>query len=194
MTDIKKKIFVDIDDLLTQTSKAAFDFHGVADPFLNNKALLGKRQIHKIVGMSWQSFWGNLPFEFWATIPKMPWADQLVDLAIKHFGLENVFFLTSPIRTASCAGGKMEWCVKTYPKIAPNLVIAHPKWALVGQDGLLIDDSYSNEEEFTKSGLRDSFYLFPSLQNKRYELAVLYQTNPELAIADMEKVFESYTA
>jgi len=186
---MKSNLFLDLDDVILDTSNYAFEFHGVKSPYLD-KQNIGKRKIHKLVGMSWQKFWGDLPFEFWANIPKMPWADDLIKLAVEYFG-DNVFFLTSPIRTAACAGGKMEWCEKTYPALSPNLVIAHPKWVLVDEEGLLIDDSYFNEKDFKEKDKGDSFDLFPSLQNRFYEQAVLYRANPKLVMADYKNLFES---
>jgi 5'(3')-deoxyribonucleotidase len=178
------KCFLDIDDTISDTSNYVFEFHGKGNP-LDRPENFGKRQINKMVGMSWARFWLDLPQSFWETIPKMPWADYLVEQSIKFFGQDNVYLLTSPIRTAACAGGKMEWVNKNYPKLVHNLIIAHPKWDLVGKDGILIDDSYDNQDRFDELGKHKQFYLFPSTQNDRHERAKLYRTNPELVKEDM---------
>lgn len=184
------KCFWDIDDVLADTSSYAFKFHKKENPLLTSPNLLGSRQIHKMVNMSWERFWYDLPMSFWSSIPKMKWADSVVNESINFFGVDNVFFLTSPIRTAACAGGKMEWVVKNYPKLAHNLIIAHPKWDLVDKSSILIDDSYSNQEEFIKLGKEKQFFLFPSLQNIKHSYIPTYNIEPSLALFDIRQLFK----
>lgn len=153
-----------MDDVLLDTSASAIEFHKKENPF-GDPSKRGSRDVAGAVGMSWKDFWWTLPQEFWATIPKMIWCDDIIKLAQEYFG-KNVYLLTSPIPNGACSAGKQLWVNEYLPSFMGELIIAHKKYAVVGDDGLLIDDSQVNQAKFKKYNKEQNFYLFPSYQNE----------------------------
>lgn len=176
----KKMIYLDLDDTLIDCSQYLIQWHGKESPFSDPKKC-GSREISDFLGMDWETCWNQLPSIFWETIPFAPWGLDIVDLAEKYFGNE-VYLLTSPIPNGECSKGKQLWVNKFMPEYTKKLIIAHRKHAVVGHDGILIDDSYSMEEKFIEYGKQDSFFLFPSYQNKLYPIMDGIYKDPSIAV------------
>lgn len=176
----KKYIFLDLDDTLIDTTNYLINWHNKEFPF-NDPKNCGTRDIHSILGMTWEDCWDKLPVEFWANIPWCPWGKQIVELAETHFP-DQVYLLTSPIPNGVCSHGKQLWINKFMPEYKNKMIIGHKKYVIVNSDGLLIDDSYINEEKFDKVGKSDSFFLFPSYQNKYSGIVDSMYKDPEIAV------------
>ena len=184
-----KKIFLDVDDVLADTSNhvlAKYNKMGLFD----NPDNCGKRDFHNLIGKSWHECWNLLDQDFWTHIPKMPWCDSLIELCEKYTPGE-VYLLTSPIRNGKCSAGKQLWTNKYLSKYSSKLIIGHAKHAVVGVDGLLIDDSYENEEKVVERAKGDNFYLFPSYQNKLWPIVDKLYEDPSTVIRMITNHLES---
>lgn len=186
-----KKIYFDLDDVLVDTSAQTFLFHGLDDPFGDPKNC-GRRDISKIFNMSWEDYWDALPQDFWEKVPKMPWCDQSIKIAEELVGPSNVYFLSSPIPNGICSAGKQIWVNKNFPSYKGRLILAHEKFAVVGSDGLLIDDSQENEKEFNSRGKNWNFVLFPSYQNELNGLVSLMYREPDIAVNIVKNSVEMF--
>lgn len=184
-----KKIYLDLDDMLLNTSAHLFNYHGVPNLF-NDPSKCGKRDIHKHLNMTWNECWYELSQSFWESIPKMAWADNLIKLC-EEYTPGEVYLLTSPIRNGACLAGKQLWTNKYLGKYASKLIIGHAKHAVVGTDGLLIDDSYENQEKFIEYNKGENFYLFPSYQNELWPIMDALLEEPDKVIRMIRNHLES---
>lgn len=185
----KKMLYLDLDDTILDCTQYLLKWHGKESPF-NDPAKCGTRDINNFLGMTWEDCWNKLPSEFWETVPFCPWGLDMVNLVEKYFG-EEVYLLTSPIPNGECSKGKQLWVNKFMPEYTKKLIIAHRKHAVVGHDGILIDDSYSMEERFIKYNKSDSFFLFPSYLNKLHPLVSDMYKHPSLAIKLVQAKLDS---
>lgn len=185
----KDTIYLDLDDTLLDTSNYLIEWHGKVSPF-TDPTKCGSREISDYLGMSWEDCWNKLPSVFWETVPFAPWGKDLVALAETYFGKE-VYLLTSPIPNGECSKGKQLWVNKFMPKYTKKLIIAHRKHACVGHDGILIDDSYSMEAKFIEYEKSQSFFLFPSYQNKLHPVVDQMYKDPSIAIKMVQAKLDS---
>lgn len=100
--------------------------------------------------------------DFWADIPKTPWADELMDFLLTRVTREDICFLTMPVLDPNCAAGKMRWFKKHYPK--HKFLIGTSKKFCAGPGKYLIDDSEKNVDEFNAHGGKG--ILFPRIWNR----------------------------
>jgi len=117
--------------------------------------------------MSMDQVWMTLEdagAEWWANLPLLPWANDLVELCQTH---APVVFMTSPAlspsRSAtrtntSCLTGKIMWMEKHFPEIT-RWAITPVKHHMSHPGALLIDDSTHGCDVFQKHG--GEVYLFP---------------------------------
>jgi len=184
-----KKIYLDVDDVLADTSSYLFKYHNFPNIF-DDPAKCGERDVHRHFNMSWHDCWYELPQVFWENIPKMPWCNNLIQLC-EEYAPGEVYLLTSPIRNGVCSAGKQLWANKYLRKYASKLIIAHAKHAVVGTDGLLIDDSYENQERFIERAKSENFYLFPSYQNELWPIMDTLLAEPSKVIKMIRSHLES---
>jgi 5'(3')-deoxyribonucleotidase len=85
--------------------------------------------------------------EFWAELPKLPWADELVAFVTKQ---DEVGILTQVVRDPGCAAGKVRWCQRYYPGLPITLSTKKVFHAAPGH--ILIDDYEENEKAWKKRG------------------------------------------
>jgi 5'(3')-deoxyribonucleotidase len=104
--------------------------------------------------------------EFWAELPRTPWADELMAYLLTKFDAGSIFFLTMPVRDPNCAAGKMKWFQKYYPKF--KFLIGTSKNFCAGPGRYLIDDSDKNIIEFNQHG--GAGILFPRIWNSLHEV------------------------
>lgn len=181
-----RKIFLDLDDVLFDCTKAILAYRNLPD-FYKDQRNYGIRSIHELAKLEWNDVWGNLPESFWADLELLPWANDLVNYC-KDISGGNVYFLTSPVRDATCFSGKFLSVHKHWPELSSNLIVCHKKWAILDKDSLLIDDSQNNEKQFIKAGKYSQFYLFPALSNRKFEKRIQFDTSPNLVIDEISRI------
>jgi 5'(3')-deoxyribonucleotidase len=103
---------------------------------------------------SWtrETFWGALGRDFWATIPKTPECNQLLEFAASAVGREGVFILTNAIGANSLAG-KQDWVDTKFPAwMHDRMITCAHKDCCAAYDSLLIDDNQDNIQAFAARG------------------------------------------
>jgi 5'(3')-deoxyribonucleotidase len=178
MINLKNKIFIDLDDTLLDTMRYAVKWHDRPEPYNSIESIIklcngGPINAEStLLGMSHDEAWKNLPFEFWCSIPLMPWAYNLIDLCEKLAGKENVYILSSQIPIEECVAGKT-YCVNWhFPEYENKLILSRNKEILVDEQSMLIDDYNGNFLKFIDANKRKNFFLFPSLCNSLYKQAL----------------------
>lgn len=178
-----------MDDVLLDTTDYLIKWHKKKFPFYKAENC-GSREVHTLLDMTWQECWGDLPTEFWESIPFCPWGRDVIKLCEKYFG-DNVYLLTSPIPNGVCSMGKQLWVNHNMPRYKNKLIIGHKKYVIVADDGILIDDSYSNEEKFASAGKSESFFLFPSYQNKLHGIVKSMYDDPSIAVKMVDNLLST---
>jgi 5'(3')-deoxyribonucleotidase len=173
-----ESIFIDLDETIANTVDHFINYHNLKNPY-DDRENWGKRSVHELVGADWKEFWRVPGWEVWASIPKLPWADILVESCIEAVGIKNVHFLSSPVRSEGCAYGKQMWVEEHYKELSHQLILARTKHACVDKNSILIDDSEDNELAFKEAGKQSNMWLFPSFSNRKAEIAMLYKITPE---------------
>lgn len=163
----RNKIFLDMDDVLLDTANYFYKWHKAESPYLTSTNL-GKRDNGEMIGLNWQKAWNELPFEFWSSIPKAPFADNLISVCEDSVGEENVFILTSAISNTDCYAGKSAWINKYLPKYKSKLFIGQKKHIVVDEYSLLIDDYEKHEKNFSAFNKANNFLLFPAYGNRLF--------------------------
>jgi len=101
--------------------------------------------------ITWTEFWDSVSEDAWATIPKTPFADWLIDVSAAMVGRRNVYIATAPTDTPQCASGKMEWMHRNLPSWLHHQFLITPCKYLVGNpESLLIDDYPKNITRFRR--------------------------------------------
>ena len=167
-----------MDDVLVDTCRSLCDLHGIKSPY-DNSVNHGVYEFHSLVGFTHEEMW-DLNWMAWATLKPMKWAQYLVALSCDLVGKDNVYMLSAPMVSEGCCYGKQKWIEYYFPNFADRLILTKAKYSCVPNDGLLFDDSQSNEEEFKKRDKQKSFYLFPSLNNRKAREFMKLDSNPSL--------------
>lgn len=121
--------------------------------------------LEKVFGKSQHEIWNHpevLGAEFWASLPKLPWADDVVNLLRREFGDGRVSFLSQCVRDPACASGKAQWIREHYPRI-PYL-LGTEKTLVAAPGFVLVDDYEKNEATWRKAG--GTVILFPAPWNR----------------------------
>ncbi len=156
------KIFLDLDDVLNDFTLPTLRDLGCpieADEWEKYPAHLGFDMVgaaNELCGESRftpQSLWRSVTREMWANRPVSRAAGDLIDLAAKLVGQENVAILTSPTRDADCAAGKMEWVQNFCPYwMQRQTLIGACKYMCASPDAILIDDADHNIDAWQQHG------------------------------------------
>lgn len=152
-------ILLDVDGVVA-------DIHG---PLLKHHGLRmedwvpGEYWFEKAFGIPTEGVFKNLPADFWSDAPKLPWADELVELCLS---ISDVCFLTKPT-DAECARDKVIWLRRHYPKV-PYLIGPSKKFC-AAPGRTLVDDCDANVDEFVHHGGRG--VLFPRVWNRGHKVS-----------------------
>ena len=170
------KIFLDLDCVLADFVGGACKAHGltVKDvlPFWPageyGMALPVGRALGKTDGEFTEAdFWRPLNGSraFWANLPSLPWAGDLVELVSGAF--DDWYIVTAPSWCDECIPGKMEWCRRFFGLGCADfdrMIPTRHKHLLSGPGRVLIDDNEENVAGWEAEGGRG--ILFPSHHNR----------------------------
>ena len=106
--------------------------------------------IVKYVGMKPHEFWKMCDYEFWYSLNKTPFADDLVEHLAK-FDHSNVCIITNPCLTEGCVMAKRNWLNNNFPMFK-NILFGNARQFLADKDAVLIDDFPINCEKFRQHG------------------------------------------
>jgi 5'(3')-deoxyribonucleotidase len=175
------RILVDMDCVLADFVAAAAKAHGVpADALLTpSNWPPGEYGCYEPFGrlavgrpFSAFEFWKpiNADPKFWRTIPRLPWADDLMELVRSLTA--DYWFVTSPSRCDNCVRGKEDWVKAHYGEPHDRVVPTPHKYLLAVTargPAVLVDDHEKNVEEFRAAG--GLAVLFPAHHNQLHQYA-----------------------
>jgi len=169
------KCYLDMDGVLDDFVGAACREH--VRPCYDKPEHYGIFDMEKIWGITPKAFWSKLDvdaYKFWRRLEKTPEADEIVQLAIDTFGVENVAILTAAAMHPMCAAAKRDWIREYYPQFEKRIIYAQAKGFVGGPKKVLIDDRDRNIEDWEAAG--GVGILVPRLWNKEYQYAKHNQT------------------
>ena len=140
--------FVDLDGVLVDFNKGvlrAFDCEDLEWP-------AGVRDVHKVLGISKNQFWSRLNEDFWANLPMMDDAREILSLVEAKFGRMNVCILSSPSMDPRCLSGKAKWLQKNLRSYLKSYLLGPSKYYCAHENSLLIDDAEKNVESYWANG------------------------------------------
>jgi 5'(3')-deoxyribonucleotidase len=152
---------MDLDGCVVDLHDPLLDVHGLK----MEDWKLGEFWFEQAFGVSTEVMWGHPTVkhpDFWAELPKTPWADDLMALARSQ---GDVVFATAPLEDPNCFSGKKRWLDRHYPKVP--FMIGTAKHFLAAPGRALIDDSDSGVAKFTKAGGRG--ILLPRIWNALHQ-------------------------
>jgi len=146
--------FLDMDGVLVDLVGALVKYHDIKLWPYNIAENMGEYDLAKLLGMTQEELWLGCDRKFWATLPKMPDADEIVTILEKNFGQENITILTMPIDQDGCCDGKIDWIKANYPQFADNIMISSggKKEVFANTDSILVDDRDKIIEKFSARG------------------------------------------
>ena len=156
------KIFLDLDGVIVDWAKAAYEVHNLPLPNYNNWPLDGN-DLAKMMNLSAEDFWKPYKnVEFWVNVPFFKEATGLIDHLKPFIDEGNLCFVTDHSDCPYAAAGKVKWFNKFYPGI-PYSLTKHKNF-YAAPDAILIDDSETNCHKFEKRG--GHYVLYPSPWNR----------------------------
>ena len=160
MKPLIKEIFIDLDDVLNMftmyalsemgcdvspTDYGEYDFDWGYDIVKARNAL---RPLDRAIDS--KEFWSGIMRRTWATVPKTPFCDELIETCANLVGKKNVCILTAPMGDPDCVAGKLEWILEFLPAwIHRQYALCPRKEFCAHPNALLIDDKESNLLSFT---------------------------------------------
>jgi 5'(3')-deoxyribonucleotidase len=160
---MRKRTFIDLDGVVANWEKSAMVILGANEekyiPLLKEG-----NSLRDYFPNQWEVL-DSKTEEFWLGLEKLPWADELIELALKY---GDVAFLTSGgnvyERTngvADAAKGKTIWVDRHFSKYGIPLIITKHKNFCAYPNSILIDDTLKNIEKFEEGG--GTGYHFPQI-------------------------------
>ena len=148
----RKLCMLDMDGVIADYVGATCRAHGLITPY-GDVNCFGIFEMEKCWGMTEEKFWEPLAtFDFWAKMPKTPEADEIVDLLIQKFSVENICILTNPSSYDGCIGAKKAWILENYPQFEKQMLFGASKHFLAGPGRFLVDDRTKNIQAFDGFG------------------------------------------
>jgi 5'(3')-deoxyribonucleotidase len=138
-----KRIFIDLDDTLVdfmgEFIKLLYGPEKKITPELLTETDLRLRTDPSFIDKMWNLVVEAGP-QWYANLPKLPWADQLLEAANK--ACPDVAILTSPgsrEQATIAAFGKIQWSLNEFGK--NTIILAKRKYMCASDGALLIDDN-----------------------------------------------------
>jgi 5'(3')-deoxyribonucleotidase len=146
--------YIDMDGVLTDLIKAICARHNVPNPYLYSTDYIGIWDTACVLGMSNTQFWSvTESHEFWANLPKTPWADEIISRAVKSYGWDRMRICSSPALSHWSWSGKAAWIRKWYPKLSRKMrLMTDSKFELAKPGRMLLDDKPSAVYDWVGAG------------------------------------------
>jgi 5'(3')-deoxyribonucleotidase len=147
-----KKVFLDMDGVLTDYVKSACIAHNQRDPYVGDNPATSD-DLKTLFGMSKADYKKPIDcFEFWAGLCHMPDGLNILAALEQQFGKRNICILSSPSMDPDAIGGRLWWIDMYLPQYKKQLFLGEPKHAIAGPDKILIDDMDANCENWVAAG------------------------------------------
>lgn len=163
---MNKKCLLDMDGIITDFVSAAIVWHDLPRDLYDRPESLGEFDIVALSGMKAGEFWSPLGYDFWSKLSWTSDGQKIVNLVVKHFGLDNVCILSAPCATPGCADAKIAWIKRELPEFKNRFLLGAKKEFCARADNWLIDDRDKNVEAFQIHG--GNSILLPRPWNKEY--------------------------
>lgn len=157
------KYLLDMDEVLVDLNNTIYKFYNIEPTIGEWEQIPGKTAEQVLADVD--------NFTFWQTLPKMPWADELVSL-MKNY---NFAFLSCPTHNPESWAGKAAWIKLHYPEYLDRLILTREKFRLASHQHCLIDDRKCHIDAFEKSG--GKVIPFPS-RNGHYKFTSQDMSSP----------------
>lgn len=141
-------IFLDMDGVVVDFAGSALRLHGYDVTKTLANWPTGEWDIAKVLGLSDAAFWSKIDDageDWWATLPKYPWADELIQLVSSLS--QQWLFASCPSRFHGSSSGKVRWMQNEFGLHFRKYMLGEHKHLLANPDSLLIDD---NEQSVTR--------------------------------------------
>lgn len=142
-------VFVDMDGIVADFVKAACELHNLPEP----------TQWDMFGDMKYSEYTKGMDVDWWVNMPKTPECDDLMDLLLRRFSNNQIFFFSSPMNYESLEG-KKRWVEKHFPAFKRNLILGAKKY-VAAKGNILIDDKTQNCSEFIEHGGRAWLFARP---------------------------------
>jgi len=139
---------LDMDGVLVDFCGAAYELHGRA----RGPNEPGEFNFFRQWGMTDAEFWAPIDAagsEWWADLPLLPWAEELVDL-LQARG--SILIATAASAHFQSAAGKVVALQRLFGKRFRDYCITPRKWLLSQPGRILIDDNDDNHFRFLAGG------------------------------------------
>jgi hypothetical protein len=156
-----RRAFLDLDGVLVNLVDRLAEVHEVPHRYETWPATY---DLSVPLGKSQEAIWNHPRVqgsEFWATLPKHDWADDLVKMLLREFD-GHVSFLSQTVRDPWCAAGKACWIKEHYPRVP--FLLGTEKVAVAAPGFVIVDDYEVNIEKWQKAG--GCGILFPAPWNR----------------------------
>jgi len=146
-------VFMDLDGVLVDFIRGMCRAHKKINPYRGVAPPLESWELADLWNLTPEEFWkpGNEE-SFWSELDWTSDGKEILHVAERIAGPENIYLLTSPSLSPSCAAGKMAWVQTEMPNYARRLLIGACKPAVAGPTKILIDDFDSNCKKFHEAG------------------------------------------
>ena len=171
---------LDMDGILTDFMSAAHEYYEVPYSYSLYPYEYGAWDVipPNDMGMTTRMFWDGLDEDFWAELPWMHDAKELLTILEETFGAENIYILTCPTLNPSCLAGKYRWIKRYMPDYDRRFLIGPSKHLCANPETLLIDDADHNVRLFREAG--GQAILVPRKWNAKHK-------KDDVAMADFTK-------
>lgn len=167
---MKRRVFVDLDDVLVDFTGAACRLHGIDEQELRTvqrelRAWNMVPCIQKLTGREefrLSDFWAPIHqagADFWENLEPLPWANALLN----HLQDVEWFILTSPSYNPDSHLGKIRWAHRFFDHYFDRMLLTRHKHVVAGVGTILIDDHVDNVLKFEMAGGKG--VLFPASSN-----------------------------
>lgn len=163
---LKMKLFLDMDGVIADFVTPTCELHKRPNPYLTGET---EYNMCKLFDVTYEDFIRGMEMDFWVDLPKTPFADDVVDLVLSKFDIDDICILTAPTDNAGCIPGKREWIIKHFPQLKNNMIFTGQKQFCAHGNALLIDDHDRNIELFKVNGGKTILFKQPWNSSKFFE-------------------------
>jgi hypothetical protein len=153
------KIYIDIDGVLADFATALHNKLNIPFSYNNYPYKYGEYDIFKEIeqkyGIKYEDVLKALKNkDFWANMPVLPNAREIVNKAIKAVGLDNVYILTRQMEELNGEDieGKKEFIRRHFPELSDKIIATKNKELFANKNSILIDDWDKNIDNFIEKG------------------------------------------
>lgn len=162
-------VYLDMDDTLAAMSVSLLALHGYPKALHEMRTNCFELEFNMATRAIWEPVL-QLGATFWADLPCLPWAHELVAFAQQ---IAPTYILTRPLDikdpsgrdVGQCVQGKLAWLYNHFPQLASRTIFTEYK-SLLAQHGTLLIDDDANKFESDFETARGDFIVVPQYHNR----------------------------